>query len=691
MARQGKARSQKGFGLVIAHRLNSLFFLVVLLFTVLLLRLAQMQLIDQAFYQEKLTRTQTYTVKTAHPRGQIFDATGRPLAKNLVREVVAFTRTNTQTAADLKRSANALASLVPLPQTSVTRRDKVDYYLADRDVYVQVVEALPDDQRFDRFGNRLKEATVYQHAVDSVGEDQLNYSEDDLKRVAIFSQMNATPAFDTVSLKTEALSPEHIAVLKSGRPDLDGFSVRTDWERQLLPTSLSPLIGQVSNKETGLPAEEADHYLELGYSLNDRVGTSYLEKFYEPYLQGSKTNRTITLDKDNQVIGDEISQVGEEGKNLKLTLDLAFQEGVERILEDHFKDQLGQGLAAHSEGMYAVALNPQTGAVLAMAGIEHDTKTGQLEKDPLGTITKVFTPGSVVKGASIASGWEHGVISGNEVLVDQPIQLAESKPINSWFTPSVGSLPLTVEQALEYSSNTYVVQIAFKLMGVDYLPGMLLPINYDQAMTKLRETFAQFGMGAATGIDVVGESTGYVPEDYAPGNVLTESFGQFDNYTPLQLAQYVSTVANGGRRMAPHLVEGIYKGTEPGQLGELVQMIEPQVLNTIPISPENMGLIQSGFYQVVHGAGAFTTGGELSWDVNTLISAKTGTAETFVTTPEGQPIQTDNFNVVAYAPSPNPQIAVAVVFPHSTDTNSLVSLRATKDIINLYQAMYPMN
>lgn len=684
-----RPQKPKPLGTIIANRLNSLFFLVVFLLTILLFRLAQMQLVNKDFYLDMLNKTQTYTVKTAHPRGQIYDAQGRPLAQNTIKEVVAFTRTNTQTAQDLKDLAKTLGELVVLTETKVTRREKIDYYLADPDTYAQVVEGLSDDKRYDKFGNRLKEATVYQNAVEAVTDDQIAFSEDELKLVYLFSQMNATPAFDTVSLKTADLSAEQIARLSAGTGVLKGLSVRADWQRQTVATSLSPLLGQVSNQATGLPAEEVDHYLELGYSLNDRVGTSYLEKFYEPYLQGTKTHRTITLDKDNQVVSDETSQVGEQGKNLKLTMDLAFQEGVERILEERFREHMAQGKAAYSEGMYAVALNPQTGAVLAMAGLEHDTATGQLEKDALGTLTKVFTPGSVVKGATIASGWENGVISGNQVLVDQPIQLSASKPITSWFTTSVGSLPLTVEQALEYSSNTYVVQIAFKLMGQDYAPNMLLPGTYDLAMDKMRSTFAEFGMGVATGIDVVGESTGYVPEDYDPANVLTESFGQFDNYTPLQLAQYVSTIANGGRRIAPHLVEGIYVSSDPTQLGELVEPVAPKVMNTVSISEEELGLIQSGFYQVVHGNSSFTTGGELSRDTNTVISAKTGTAETFVTTPDGQTIQTYNFNVIAYAPSPAPQIAVAVVFPHSTDTNSLVSLRTTRDIINLYHTMYP--
>lgn len=685
MRRQTNHRKSKPLGLIIANRLNSLFFLVVFLMTVLLLRLVDMQLVNRAFYLEKLDRKQVYTVKTSHPRGQIFDAKGRPLVQNHIKEVVAFTRTNSQTAQELKDLAQQLATLVTVTETEVTHREKVDYYLAEQANYQKVVARLPEDKRYDRYGNRLKEATVYQNAVDAVMDEEIAFSEDQLKVVALFSQMNATPAFDTVSLRTAELSAEQIAQI-SGSKTLDGLSIRADWERQSVSHSLSPLLGQVSDQKTGLPAEEADAYLDKGYSLNDRVGTSYLEKYYEPQLQGTKTSRTITLDKDNAIVSDEVTQTGEAGKNLKLTVDLSFQEGVEQILERSFQEQLTAGTAIHSEGMYAVALNPQTGAVLAMAGVAHDTDTGKVSKDALGTITKVFTPGSVVKGATIASGWQHQVISGNQVLIDQPIQMAASKPITSWFTSSAGSLPINVEQALEYSSNTYMVQIALKLMGQDYVPAMLLPQTYEVAMNKLRETFAQFGMGVATGVDLTGESTGYVPEDYDPANVLTESFGQFDNYTPLQLAQYVSTIANGGRRLAPHLVEGLYTSQDPAQLGELVETIEPKVLNTIPNSEAELGLIQSGFYQVVHGHSAFTTGGELSRGTAVQVSAKTGTAETFVQK-NGQIINTYNFNVIAYSSSDNPELAVAVVFPHSTETNSLVSLRATKDIINLYYTM----
>ncbi|WP_267062523.1 penicillin-binding transpeptidase domain-containing protein, partial [Streptococcus pneumoniae] len=107
--------------------------------------------------------------------------------------------------------------------------------------------------------------------------------------------------------------------------------------------------------------------------------------------------------------------------------------------------------------------------------------------------------------------------------------------------------PITAVQALEYSSNTYMVQTALGLMGQTYQPNMFVGTsNLESAMEKLRSTFGEYGLGTATGIDLPDESTGFVPKEYSFANYITNAFGQFDNYTPMQLAQYVATIANDG-------------------------------------------------------------------------------------------------------------------------------------------------
>ena len=669
-------------------RLNLLFSIIILLFMTIIGRLLYMQVLNKDFYETKLASASKTKVTTSSARGEIYDASGKPLVENTVKQVVSFTRNNKMTAADLKETAKKLLAYVGVTSPTLTDRQLADYYLADQDVYKKVVESLPREKRLDSDGNRLSESELYNNAVDSVQTSQLNYTEDDKKEIYLFSQLNAVGNFETGAIATDSLTDTQIALIASASKNLPGISISTTWDRKVLETSLSSIVGSVSGEKAGLPAEEADAYIKKGYSLNDRVGTSYLEKQYEETLQGKRSVKEIHLDKYGNMESVENIEAGTKGNNIKLTIDLAFQDSVDNLLKSYFTSELGNGGAKYSEGVYAVALNPKTGAVLSMSGIKHDLKTGELTPDSLGTVTNVFVPGSVVKAATISSGWENGVLSGNQTLTDQSIVFQGSPPINSWYTAFSGPMPITAVQALEYSSNTYMVQTALGIMGLTYQPNMIAGIgNLDSAMGKLRSTFGEYGLGSATGIDLPDESTGFIPKDYDLANYITNSFGQFDNYTPMQLAQYVATIANDGVRMAPRIVEGIYGNNDKGGLGDLIQQLQPSEMNKVNISASDMSILQQGFYQVAHGTSGLTTGRAFSNGAAVSISGKTGTAESYVA--DGQ--QATNTNAVAYAPSDNPQIAVAVVFPHNTNLTNGVGPSIARDIINLYNQHHPMN
>ena len=669
-------------------RLNLLFSIVILLFMAIIGRLLYMQVLNKDFYETKLASASKTKVTTSSARGEIYDASGKPLVENTVKQVVSFTRNNKMTAADLKETAKKLLAYVGVTSPTLTDRQLADYYLADQDVYKKVVESLPREKRLDSDGNRLSESELYNNAVDSVQTSQLNYTEDEKKEIYLFSQLNAVGNFETGTIATDSLTDTQIALIASASKNLPGISISTTWDRKVLETSLSSIVGSVSGEKAGLPAEEADAYIKKGYSLNDRVGTSYLEKQYEETLQGKRSVKEIHLDKYGNMESVENIEAGTKGNNIKLTIDLAFQDSVDNLLKSYFTSELGNGGAKYSEGVYAVALNPKTGAVLSMSGIKHDLKTGELTPDSLGTVTNVFVPGSVVKAATISSGWENGVLSGNQTLTDQSIVFQGSPPINSWYTAFSGPMPITAVQALEYSSNTYMVQTALGIMGLTYQPNMIAGIgNLDSAMGKLRSTFGEYGLGSATGIDLPDESTGFIPKDYDLANYITNSFGQFDNYTPMQLAQYVATIANDGVRMAPRIVEGIYGNNDKGGLGDLIQQLQPSEMNKVNISASDMSILQQGFYQVAHGTSGLTTGRAFSNGAAVSISGKTGTAESYVA--DGQ--QATNTNAVAYAPSDNPQIAVAVVFPHNTNLTNGVGPSIARDIINLYNQHHPMN
>ena len=672
----------------IPTRLNLLFAIVILLFMTIIGRLLYMQVVNKDFYEAKLASASQTRVTTGSARGEIYDAAGKPLVENTVKQVVAFTRSNKMTATDLKDISTKLLTYVTVSSPDLTERQIADYYLADPAVYKKTVEALPKDKRFDSDGNQLSESDLYNNAVESVSSNQTNYTEDEKKAIYLFSQLNAVGNFATGNIQTDPLSDTQVALIASASKELPGISISTSWDRKVLETSLASIVGSVSSEKSGLPAEEVDAYLKKGYSLNDRVGTSYLEKQYEEVLQGKRTVKEIHLDKHGDMESVENIEEGSKGKNIKLTIDLAFQDSVDSLLKSYFNSELANGGAQYSEGVYAVALNPKTGAVLAMSGTKHNLESGELTPDSLGTVTNVFVPGSVVKAATISSGWENGVLSGNQTLTDQPIVFQGSAPINSWYTLSYGSFPITAVEALEYSSNTYMVQTALGIMGQTYQPNMTVGTsNLESAMAKLRSTFGEYGLGASTGIDLPDESTGFIPKDFDLANYLNNAFGQFDNYTPMQLAQYVATIANNGVRLAPRIVEGVYDNNEQGGLGSLIQQTASTEMNKINISESDMSILQQGFYQVSHGTSALTTGRAFSNGAAVSISGKTGTAESYVN--GGQ--KANNTNAVAYAPTDNPQIAVAVVFPHNTNLTNGVGPSIARDIINLYNQHHPMN
>ena len=669
-------------------RLNLLFSIVILLFMTIIGRLLYMQVLNKDFYETKLASASKTKVTTSSARGQIYDATGKPLVENTIKQVVSFTRNNKMTAADLKETAKKLLAYVGVSSPTLTDRQLADYYLADQDVYKKAVESLPREKRLDSDGNQLSESELYNNTVESIDPSQFTYSDDEKKEIYLFSQLNAVENFATGTVATDALTDTQIALIASASKNLPGISISTSWDRKVLDTSLSSIVGSVSSEKAGLPAEEADAYIKKGYSLNDRVGTSYLEKQYEETLQGKRSVKEIHLDKYGNMESVENIEDGTKGNNIKLTIDLAFQDSVDNLLKSYFNSELGNGGARYSEGVYAVALNPKTGAVLSMSGLKHDLKTGDLTPDSLGTVTNVFIPGSVVKAATISSGWENGVLSGNQTLTDQPIVFQGSAPIYSWYKLAYGSFPITAVEALEYSSNAYMVQTALGIMGQTYQPNMFVGTsNLETAMGKLRATFGEYGLGAATGIDLPDESTGFVPKEYSFANYITNAFGQFDNYTPMQLAQYVATIANDGVRVAPRIVEGIYGNNDKGGLGDLIQQLQPTEMNKVNISDSDMSILHQGFYQVSHGTSPLTTGRAFSDGATVSISGKTGTGESYVA--GGQ--EANNTNAVAYAPTENPQIAVAVVFPHNTNLTKNVGPAIARDIINLYNQHHPMN
>jgi cell division protein FtsI/penicillin-binding protein 2 len=416
-----------------------------------------------------------------------------------------------------------------------------------------------------------------------------------------------------------------------------------------------------------------DYYLARDYSRNDRVGKSYLEYQYEDVLRGQKTKMKNVTDKSGNVLDSEIITEGQRGKDLVLTIDMDLQTALEQIIEEELK-KAKSGYHPFLDRAFVTMMDPNTGEILAMAGKKYEVVDGKAEifDFALGNMTTSYAMGSAVKGATILTGYMTGVNEPGEYIVDEPLKFAGTNPKSSWFNRG-GAFGISDTYALMRSSNVYMFKTAMEIGGARYVPNGSLKIDID-AFTTMRNYFSQFGLGVKTGIDLPNEQAGYkgIVNQSEPGKLLDFAIGQFDTYTPLQLAQYVSTIANGGYRMQPHIVKEIREPiSDTNKIGPIAEEIEPAVLNTLDLEPGWIERVQEGFRLVAQASEG--TASSYFGDAPYKMAAKTGTAEGVYDGPlkeKNKNEMTWNVTLVGYAPYDNPEVAMAVVVPWAYEDSS---------------------
>lgn len=654
----------------IPFRLNLLFFIIFLLYVMLIVRLGYLQIIKGEEFKAEVERTESTLVRGNVPRGEIYDAKLRPLVANEAKNTIMYTRGSNTKIENMAQIAHNLAHLIDIPHESpfqnedsdITMRDLRDYY------YALNVELLQE-----RIDEHIEENDIdsndfsYNDQLELISEAELLEFEDhDLKAAAIFTKMNSAYALSTVNIKSENVTQDEIARVSENLIILAGVSTGTDWDR-VYPQgdTLNTVLGTVSTESQGVPEAELNEYLAKGYSRNDRVGQSYLEKQYETVLSGSKSTARTETDNDGDIISQEEIYSGQKGNNLILTIDMDFQEQVDGIVSDVLANRRGL-----NNSVYAVAINPQNGNILAMSGKK--IENGNIVDDSLGAVTNAFNVGSSVKSATVLAGYMDGVISeDNNMIIDAPMTFQDSETISSVFNRS-GSVALNDITSLKYSSNVYMAEIALRMGGYfNYKPDQTVPIDPVETTNKLRRYFRQFGLGSNTGLDLPTSGIGQAgPVDNA-AEAMFLSFGNFDTYTPMQLAQYSATIASGGVRFAPRLVSEI-RETDPntGEVGSLAYDIQPKIMNTIDVSKTAMERVHRGMYEVVNGDYGIAPG--VFRGSSYVMAGKTGTAESFYWGEEeayrGQSVTNNSF--IGFAPYDNPEIAIAVVVPYLPNVNT---------------------
>lgn len=658
----------------VPFRLNVLFIIVFLFFSILVLRLGYVQIVEGESYEQQVEATEKKTSKLDSARGKMLDRNGRLLVDNEPTYGITYTRTQRVTAEDRLELARKLSDYIQKDTDKVTERDKKDYWILQRGLD-EAFRMKLSDAEYKQLKESEDDQAAYELLLKRINKKDLSsLDEKDLQVIAILRElnqsMNLTPHFVKKDLNMKTLAP--ILEQLEQFPGIDPAV----FPNRVYPEGREFFFGSIDD----IPKGKTDFYTVRGYNHNDQVGTGYLEEYYEDVLNGTPTKLQYVTNQGGDPIGEPTRIEGRRGHDIVLTVDIQLQHKIGKILEETVREAMAEPKNRYLNSAYAVVVNPHTGGILALAGRKYED--GKMKDASYKTVHSQFEIGSTAKPATVLAGFETGTLPGT--IRDMPIQLPLGKDFSSYTSHRLG--PVNVVQALEKSSNVFMAFIASNLAGIDLIPSgnHYVAKNLPQpgsaqlvnAFETMRKIYSQFGLGVKTQIDLPSEALGYEGDILTsnPGLIMQFAIGQYDSYTPIQLAQYISTIANGGYRMKLHLLKSIREpAVKEGEKGKIVYQYDPQVLNRISMSEEALNIVQTGLRRVVHGGPQATAGSVLGVSpyAKYKIAGKTGTAQILldknVKSEHGiapdKIVESQHELFIGYAPYDNPEVAVAVVVP----------------------------
>ena len=672
--------------IVLGKMTNRLKFLkgaLLFLFLVIFIRIGFLIFFDGNYYAMLLDKKTDMTVYgDSTPRGRIYDRNYKVIVDNVVVKEITYSKVKGVTKEEEIKLAYLLSEHLALDYDNLLTRNLKEFYYALNE---ELVNFKITDEEWEDYDNRkITSSEIEELKIERITDEELKtLKEADRKAAYLYYLMNRGYYYDEKSIKVEATDEEYAYVVENSQ-NLKGFKATLDWER-VYPYGdvFSLVLGKVSSKEAGVPMEDKEYYLSLGYDLDDRVGISGLEKEYEEVLSGTKAMYQVMDDNSLKIIKE-----GTKGNDIVLTIDIEVQKEIEEMLKQELVKTKKEPNTEFYNRSFVVITNPSNGEIIAMAGKQlfEEQKTGKTEIYDYsnGPIVSTVTPGSVVKGASILVGYNTGVIKIGTKLLDQCIKLYNTPAKCSWRTMGV----INDLEAIKYSSNVYQYKIAMMVGGFEYAYNKKLEMDLG-AFNTYRNIFYQFGLGVSTGIDYPIEETGYKGGSSNGELLINFSIGQYDTYTTLQLAQYISTIANDGKRMKVHFLKSVLKDDDSG---EILYNVDPVLLNEVVAEDKYIERIQQGMWLVMNsdGTGQF---GYMNYIKDS--AGKTGTSESFVDIDGDGVVDYESIsnNFVGYAPFDNPTFAIAtsspdVQNPNRGDFKSSVNLRVSKQATSIYFKYY---
>lgn len=639
------------------------YILVIFLFCILGVRLISIRASKEEYQEKLLAKTEVYVSGSSAPRGRILDTNGNVLVDNIGVKTIYYNKIKGINIEDEIEIAKKLADILTIDPAG-TKALK-DYWLVTN----SNGESLITEEEYKLLEERkLTNNDITDLKYERITEEMLNSFSDIEKNAAhIYSLMNDGYVYSKKEILKDVSESEYAKVIESNIPGVTG---ELSWERiYLYGDTLKNIFGSIGL----IPEERKEEYLSSGYELTDTVGLSYLEYEYEEYLKGTKAEYLVNSDNTLTLVSEE-----KRGNDLVLSIDINLQLKVEEIIKD--KIILGDKYpnTDYYKDSYALVSDPNNGSILAIAGIRRNDDDSWSDIS-LNTINKSFTIGSAVKGATIAVGYNYGLIEMDKYITDSCVKLYLVPEKCSF--KSLGRInDLT---ALAYSSNYYQYLIAIALTGNTYKPNIKLNAT-EEHFNIYRNMLASFGLGVKTEIDLPGEQTGIIGKTIADDLLLNLAIGQYDTYTPVEVLQYINSLATG-KRTALSLMKEIKSNDD------VILSNESTVLNEIELEQVYLDRIREGL-KLVLSEGT----GRIYVDKSINAAGKTGTSESFYDSNSDGTVDvaTITSTFAGYFPSDNPKFSVVVITPNishnngSNDTMYYGASKITKDITNYLAENY---
>lgn len=641
---------------VVDTRIKIMICVTCIFFSIITLRLVHLQLFSTQRYQTLLAEYTAQNQSFSSPRGTIYDRDGNVLVESVSSLSFYYYPVEDISNEDEWNLAERMVDTFDLEANLITDRQLKDMYLQYlREIENNQLSVLSQRQREQYQNNELTDTELENMLLDAV--DVSSFDEHTRAVYQIKMRMDANPQNQYKSV-VENVSQEDVAYLSENESQFPGFRSIFDWERSYseVGTSIRSILGNISTQTQGIPAEEQDYYLALGYELNDRVGLSGLERQYESLLSGTKSVYSIETDEDGNSYLEQI-QAGKNGYDLTLTIDAEYQRSMDTLLMDTLRNW--QTNPTYMNEIYLVSINPRTGDIISMSGANRNIETNEIYNNASGAYLNASRVGSIVKPAVLYMGLNEGVITPGEVIMDAPMTF-RGTPIFASYRNYGAINDIT---AIARSSNVYMANIAIRLGGGTYRENDYLSIN-DDTFDLMRSYFNMFGLGDKTGIDLPNEQVGYIGDDNQMGTALYFAIGQYDSYTAMQAAQYAATLANGGTKVRPHLFA---RATEVNDYDTIISSYDNSTISTLLgnrslLERSQLGMetcASEGFCQLSNS------------QIGVPMAAKTGTAEDEITI-NGRQVGVSNSSMVAYGPADNPEIAFACLAPSANSSNTNV-------------------